>query len=308
MKRLLEFACAALLLVSGTGLYASSDNAFKVEEVAAGVYLHRGQLVDLDSPARADSANIGFVVGARCVAVIDSGGAIATGEALAKAIAAVTDKPVCYVINTHVHFDHVLGNSAFQGPDTQFAGHHALAEAMAANREFFAESFAAELGPDGAAHVIGPGLLVDDTVELDLGQRVLVLHAVGTAHTTTDLTVHDRASNTLWSGDLLFRDRMPILDGSLSGWLAWMSETMARTYTLVIPGHGAPDRDWPAGAQAQQRYLTALRDDTRAAIKRGLFIDEASDSVASGERGHWSLGERAHPLNVSRAFRELEWE
>jgi quinoprotein relay system zinc metallohydrolase 2 len=288
---------------------ASAEADFALEEVAPGIFLHRGQMADLDSPARADSANIGFIVGSRCVAVVDTGGAAATGHALKAAIAGVTAKPVCYVINTHVHFDHVLGNAAFVGEAVRFVGHQHLADAMAANRDFFAESFADELGGAAqGARVIAPDLLVDDHLVLDLGGRHLRLQAAASSHTTTDLTVYDNATETLWTGDLLFRQRMPILDGSLSGWIRWMDHAMASTYALVIPGHGPVDREWPHGAQAQYRYLTALLIETRAAIAKGLFIDKAQAEVAAAERERWLLSERAHGLNISRAFRQLEWE
>jgi quinoprotein relay system zinc metallohydrolase 2 len=271
--------------------------------------MHRGQTVDLDDAARGDSANLGVVIGARCVAVIDSGGSLATGQALRAAIATLTDKPVCYVINTHVHFDHVLGNAAFVASGTEFIGQEHLPGSLAANREYFATSFAAELG--GAGHgerVIVPTRAVKRDEQLDLGGRSLLLTAVALAHTATDLTVLDIASNTLFSGDLVFRERLPVLDGSLKGWLAWLDTATARHYAHVVPGHGPLDDAWPAGAEAERRYFDALLADTRAAIAKGVFVEDAKDNVAKAERAHWQLTERAHPLNVSRAFRELEWE
>ena len=287
---------------------ADADGEF-LREVASGVYMHRGLDADLDDAARGDSANLGVVIGTRCVAVIDSGGALATGRALRAAIARLTDKPVCYVINTHVHFDHVLGNAAFAAPGTEFIGHEHLPEALAASRDYFAESFAVELGGTGQRdQVIVPSRAVKDEERLDLGGRSLLLQAVALAHTATDLTVVDEQTNTLFAGDLVFRERLPVLDGSLKGWLSWLSTASAQHYAHVVPGHGPLDEAWPAGALAEQRYFKALLSDTRAALTKGVFIEDAKDSVAQGERAHWRLTERAHPLNVSRAFRELEWE
>jgi quinoprotein relay system zinc metallohydrolase 2 len=308
MPAIIRYLVAASLLAVAASVSASGAS-FALNEIAPGVYVHEGALAGLDSPARADSANIGFVVGERCVAVIDSGGAVATGRALAATIAATTDVPVCYVINTHVHFDHVLGNAAFTGGGAHFTGHYALAEAMAANREYFAEHFAEELGgPGHEALVIGPDQLVEDSLEIDLGGRTLVLHAIGRAHTTTDLTVLDVATHTLWTGDLLFRDRLPIIDGSLKGWLAWMEQVRGEDYAHVVPGHGPVDNDWPRGADAQRVYLEALRDDTRRAIAAGTFVEDAREDIAREARAGFALTERAHAVNVSRAFRELEWE
>lgn len=298
-----------LALLGNCCANASGMNELSIDAVAPGVFVHFGQTAAVDSAERGDSANIGFVVGANCVAVIDSGGALATGRALGRAIAQRTTKPVCYVINSHVHFDHVLGNAAFASAAPHYVGHQRLAEAMAANRDFFAENFAAELGAEGQqARVIGPDTLVEDELELDLGERRLVLRAVSSAHSTTDLTVLDVSTGTLWAGDLLSRERMPVLDGSLLGWLDWMQHAMQQDYARVIPGHGPIDRTWPDGARAQLRYLEALRDDTRAALAAGDLLQEAQASVAAKQRQHWQLTERAHPLNVNRAYRELEWE
>jgi len=301
-----RFLCVFLFLSLSRPVWA--DAAF-LHEIAPGVFLHQGQHADLDSPARGDSANLGVVIGTRCVAVIDSGGSIATGEALRAAITKLTDQPVCYVINTHVHFDHVLGNAAFVASGTEFIGQAKLPESLAGSREFFADTFAAELGGTAqGARVIMPTRAIEDEARLDLGGRILVLQAVATAHTATDLMVLDEQTNTLFTGDLLFRERLPVLDGSLKGWMTWLQDARARHYARVVPGHGPVDAAWPAGAAAEQRYFEVLLAETRAAIAKGVFIEDAKHSVASGELGHWQLTTRAHPLNVSRAFRELEWE
>lgn len=297
----------ALLLFAAAG-HGSEPPGFALEALAEGVYVHLGRYAELDQAERADSANLGVVIGERCVAVIDSGGAVATGAALLAAIRQRSDKPVCYVINTHVHFDHVLGNAALRGTGAVFVGHRNLADAIEANREFFADNFSAELGAADGALVVGPDRLVGDRVMLDLGGRTLEVRAVSRAHSTTDVTVHDSHTGILWTGDLLFRERMPVLDGSLLGWIAWLEAAMAERYTAVVPGHGPVDREWPAGAQAQHAYFTLLRDETRAAVAAGKFLDEARESVAVSARDLWRLTERAHPLNVSRAYRELEWE
>jgi len=276
-----------------------------LREVAAGVYVHHGQHAGLDSPRRGDSANIGFIVGERCVAVVDTGGSLATGKRLLAALRSVTAKPVCYVINTHVHFDHVLGNAALAATDARFAGHRELAPAIEANRRFFAEAFPEELA---GAEVIAPSIAVDGQRELDLGGRRLQLEAWPTAHTSQDLTVLDERTGTLWLGDLVFRERVPALDGSLEGWIAALEALRARELAVAVPGHGETSTDWPAMSDAVYRYLTTLRDEVRAAVAEGMFLEEAIDSVGTGMREDWLLFDEAHGRNVSRAFTELEWE
>ena len=81
-------------------------------QVTSGVYVRPGRHAVVFEGDQI--TNIGFVVGDRCVAVVDTGGSLAEGRAFDCAIREVTDRPVCYVINTHVHPDHLLGNLAFR--------------------------------------------------------------------------------------------------------------------------------------------------------------------------------------------------
>ena len=303
-------AAAMVIFALALTAYASGLGPFALEEIAPGIFLHRGAHAGLEDPGRADSANIGFVIGAECIAVIDSGGAIVTGERLRTAIQRISDKPICYVINTHIHFDHLLGNAALAANGVKVVGHGRLAEAVAANRAFFAEFFAAELGGgvDLEQRLTAPAIGVEAALELDLGNRRLRLEAYRAAHTNTDLSVLDLETNTLWTGDLLFRERLPVVEGSLKGWLSWMQQAMTQNYALVIPGHGPVDASWPAGADSQHAYLQALLKETRAAIAAGVMLQDAKDIVARDALVGWRLTERTHRLNVSRAFRELEWE
>ncbi|MGH8173851.1 MAG: hypothetical protein ACREPX_11965, partial [Rhodanobacteraceae bacterium] len=78
--------------------FAQAETAtapLKVTEVAPGVFLHAGKLLALDVPGHDDIANIGFVVGTRCVAVIDTGGSPRIGRALRASLRSRTTLPIC---------------------------------------------------------------------------------------------------------------------------------------------------------------------------------------------------------------------
>lgn len=306
--------CAGALLL--TALLARADEApgqgvLTMVEVASGVHVHQALIQEWGPENRGDVGNLGFVVGARCVAVIDTGGTAAIGAALKAAVRQVTALPVCFVINTHAHPDHVLGNEAFSEPSTeppQFVGHHRLAAALQTRGPFYLKALLRDFG-DGqrAARIIPPTRSVRETTDLDLGGRTLRLHAWPTAHTDADLTVLDVSSGTLFLGDLLFRTHTPVVDGRLKGWLGVIAQLRNEPATLAVPGHGQPTTDWPGALQAQQRYLERLQADVRGALKAGWTLSQTVERTAP-EPGSWQLLDAFHKRNVTAAYAELEWE
>jgi len=278
-----------------------------VVEIAAGIYVRPGKhAVVFDSDA---VANIGFIVGSRCVAVIDTGGSYAEGQALRCTIRSVTPQPVCFVINTHVHPDHILGNLAFREPGVFYIGHNNLARALALRGSVYLERAAQQAGsPLGPEYIILPDLSVDGQLRLDLGERVLELVAHSTAHTDNDLSVFDEKTGTLWLSDLLFMGHIPVVDGSLNGWLALLETLKDKPARRVVPGHGPVQAAWPDAASDTQRYLSTLRDETRQCIAKGDDLREAQKTIAYGERPRWQLFDSYHKRNIIAAYSELEWE
>jgi quinoprotein relay system zinc metallohydrolase 2 len=300
MHRGVGFA-SALALVSGIAHAATLE----VREIAKDVFVHEGRTVALDAPGHDDIANLGFVVGTRCVAVIDTGGSVATGRALRDAIALRTKRPICYVINTHVHVDHVLGNAAFRDAAPKFVGAATLPAAIGASRAYFTEHYGADL--DGH-EVIGPDTVVETTRSLDLGGRTLSLRAWPRAHTDSDLTVTVDDARVLFAGDLLFVGRVPALDGSILGWREAIDELASSNATRIVPGHGPVSNDVAAAFAPERRYLTALVDGVREDIAAGKPIGDATAHVGQSEKANWPLFDTANAHNVSVAYRELEWE
>jgi len=301
----------AIAVLSVTAPIFAAAPPFAVDQVANGVFVHLGKQLPLDAPGHDDIANIGFIVGKSCVAVIDTGGSVRTGRALRASIRQHTALPVCYVINTHVHVDHVLGDAAFRADKPQFVGHAQLGAALARSRAFFLREFAGDFDPPASAdQIVAPDLEVKDVLDLDLGDRKLNLRAWPKAHTDCDLTVFDEASSTLWTGDLLFRERTPVLDGSVTGWLAVIDRLAKIPANLVVPGHGKVGHDRAAAFAPERSYLQALVSAVRADLAEGKSLNDAAVlmQVAAGEKNHWLLWDSAHAHNVARVYQELEWE
>lgn len=287
----------------------SAAGVLTVDQTAPGIYVHWGVQEFSDTHNHGAIANIGFIVGERCVAVIDSGGNPEQGKALKNAIERVTPKPVCYVINTHVHPDHIYGNSAFKAAGVKFVGHEKLARAMAVRADYYLQKAPELLGISLTAQdLIPPDIIVSNELELDLGGRILKLTAHPPAHTDNDLSIYDPQTDTLWLADLLFIEHLPSIDGSLKGWLAELEKLEKKSYKQVVPGHGNLVTDWPKSLQPEKEYLSALLLEIRSAIKRGVFLEEAVKLIGLTFKDQWKLFEEFHRKNITKAYAELEWE
>ncbi len=288
---------------------ALRDHPLALVEIAPGVHVSLGIHAEVAPANLGAIANVGVIVGSERVAVIDSGGCLLWGRRLREAVRRVTALPISHLVQTHMHPDHVFGAAAFLADAPTILGHRHLPAALANRQVSYTRRLHEILGDLAEGSVIVPPTqLVDSETEIDLGGRVLRVTAHRTAHTDNDLSLRDLATGTLWAGDLLFMERVPVLDGSLLGWLATLDELRGTPAARVVPGHGPVSASWPGAAEAQRRYLTLLRDDIRKVIRGGGTMEQAIASVGQEERDRWQLFDDYHARNVTAAFHELEWE
>ncbi|MBS9478046.1 quinoprotein relay system zinc metallohydrolase 2 [Ancylobacter radicis] len=293
----------------GAGGSAGPADPLPLERVAEGVFVYRAPY-ELVTPANQGAiANMTLIVGSEAAAVIDTGNSYIAGARMLAAVRAATDRPLRYVVNTHMHPDHTLGNAAFVAPGVQFVAHRKMPRALSVRAETYLAQAERLLGPQAeGTRIVLPELLVDDELTLDLGGRALHLRAHPTAHTDNDLTVRDTATGSWVMGDLLFIGHIPTLDGSLKGWLALLDAITAESASRAIPGHGPASAGWPGAAADERRYLARLRSDVAALIASGGAMSTAPEVAARSEAGRWALYDEFNARNAIAAYHELEWE
>ena len=301
-----------LLALAGCSHNQAKVNAnFNSESLGNGIYVHHGQHLDMDTGYQGDICNTSFIVGTKGVAVIDTGGSLKVGKALREAIRQVTPLPVLFVINTHVHPDHIFGNAAFTVDHPVFVGHEKLATAMLLRKPAYDKLNIKYLGDDAkGSETITPTLPVKSPpdLNLDLGGRTLHLTAYPNAHTNTDIAVTDILTATLFTGDLLFIERTPVIEGDIKGLINVINTLKTYPAKQVVPGHGPVTFDGTTAFNNELRYLNAVLTDIRAGIKSGAGLEKTMDGAAAGEKDKWLLFDIANRRNVNTLYPGLEWE
>jgi quinoprotein relay system zinc metallohydrolase 2 len=309
-KQFLQTAALAALLPLLPRIDRAEAKAIGVTEVAPGIYVHHGNYEEVDQKNAGDIANMIFIVGAESVAVVDTGTSAHLGQSLRDAISSVTKLPVRYVINTHMHPDHVFGNIAFKDAQPEFVAHHKLARALAVRAQGYLMNFKDNMGAANFAgtEVVLPTRPIAEPTEIDLGNRKLALVPRPTAHTDNDMTVHDSTTGIMVIGDLIFSRRIPTIDGSIVGWLKLLDTLNGEDFTHLIPGHGPTIMEKSDAIPPLKHYLNTVATEVRAAIKAGKSLSETSKTAALSEKNDWLLFDENNRRNVTAAFAELEWE
>ena len=241
---------------------------------------------------------IGIVLGGRDVLVVDTRSGPAHAREVADELRELTRNPVSIVVDTHWHWDHVYGNSAFR-PATIW-GHVRTAEHLrdkgAARLAELTARIAAEY-PDLAqalADVVidPPDRTFTDRATVEVGSRVVELEFHGRAHTNADVSVRVPDADVLFAGDLLENDGTPSFgDGYPLDWPAAVERLLPLATGAVVPGHGSiGDR---AFVQAQLDAFRRIADLARLIHAGELDVEAAVATSPFAAEGTRDAFERA---------------
>ncbi len=287
-----------MLLISTVAFAASAaPEAPKTVELAPGVYAFIGVN---------GGTNSGFVVTDEGVVVVDSQGPRELALAFKKAIAEKTDRPVLYVINTHYHGDHTFGNQYIAPSKAAIIAHEETRRAMIerdhAHRTRFKKFF-------GEESLIGfnatpPGLTFTDRLTIRAGGRTIDLIHPGTAHTFGDAYVVVRDTGVVFTGDLAYNRRLPLLgEGDTTGAVAAIDDLVATGARTFVPGHGkvATAED----LVEYRRYLLALISEVRRLGAGGATRDEVASTIRLPEFSGWIKYDDWKGQNAGAVYDEL---
>lgn len=238
----------------------------KWEATAEGVFFRRHESIDV---------NVGVVLGADGVLLIDTRATPTQGREVASALTEITSLPVRWVVNTHYHWDHTFGNQVFR--DAEMWGHpRCRAFLLDEGRGAIDEVVAWE--PDLASEVeeleiVPPQHPVDPKATLDLGGRSVTIEHPGRAHTDSDVVVRVGDAPVVFAGDIVESAGPPYFgDGFPVAWETTVKRVARQGDEAIVPGHGPVMS--PGDVATQVEEIEAVAAMCRRAHVEGLDPDE----------------------------------
>lgn len=222
--------------------------------------------------------NIVLTVGDDGVVMIDNGKSDFL-DILKEEIKKTTDKPIDYLINTHLHQDHTGNNAGFASHGAQIISH---------------DSVRAALSKSSSGDAL-PIMTFSDQMTLHVNNDTAKIIHVKNAHTDGDAVIHFQKANVIHTGDIMFNGRFPYIDGKNGGTLEGvlvglkMIVSLANGDTKIIPGHG------PLSNKVDVEKTIAVLEDARnlvsALVTQGKTDEEihAANPLSKYESYSWNF-------------------
>lgn len=218
-----------------------------------------------------DISNVSFIITQNSVILIDTGSSYEYGLQIKEAIQKVTKNPIKYIINTHHHPDHFLGNSAFTQSDI-FATPYTKEE-ISKNGELYLLNLVnlVQSAMKNTSIKAPNQLLSTEDLEFD-GYKLKLLYLDG--HTKSDLAIYDEKTKILYASDLVFYKRTPATShANIQKWIKALEELQKIDYSILIAGHGISSTS-KEPIKENIAYLKFLDETLKQSAKNGLDIFE----------------------------------
>lgn len=260
----------------------------------------------MDEHNNGDISNSCFVNMGTSYLVIDSGSTFSYAQQAYEKIKKIKNLPISYLINTHEHDDHWLGNSYYQTLGVKIIGSSAFKELPFEEQTRMQKNVSKEAYKN--TKQIHPTIFVEDEKVLDFdGKKVFIKSVNHKAHSGSDLYIYIPSQKIVFAGDLVFNDRIPsVRDGDVSGWIEALDTIRALRAEYIVGGHGKMVTK--ESLNMTYEYLTQLKTQVSKLLDEGVDIAEVVNRVTMDKFKNLKLYKALHKKNVEATYRMLEWE
>ncbi len=293
-----------VLLLFSSLLFSFNYNLNPIK-ITEGVYCFFGKLEIISQANAGNIVNTCYVQNKEGFVVIDSGPTFSYAEQAYLQMQKIAKLPVKYVINTHDHDDHWLGNSFYKSKGALLIGPQTYEQNVFAGMRTRMQKLLTKEQYEKTESVI-LDTIVNGNYTLQLGNITYeIVQPVSVAHTKGDLIIYLPQKKVLFAGDLVFNDRLTSLrDGSLIGSLEALDKIDGYRAKYIIGGHG-----YKVDANSTKhikKYFLAIKKEVLKALDNDVDMEVIGKHVVLPEYQELQLYKILHLRNVLDAYRELE--
>jgi glyoxylase-like metal-dependent hydrolase (beta-lactamase superfamily II) len=279
-----------LTLFVGVPLVTQADTSsavkaieFEAVKVGAHSYYVEGRPGAVSVENQGFMSNAGFVVTNDGVVVFDTLGTPVLAKQLVAAIGKITHQPIKRVIISHYHADHVYGMQVFKALGAEIWAHTAGQEYLNSDEAKQRLQQRREmLYPwlDEHTRLLPADKWLTGDSSFEMGGLHFNLRYVGPAHSSEDMAMYVVEDGVLYSGDLVFKGRVPFVGNADSKkWLEALDKLIAFNPKYMIPGHGSASSTPVQDLKLTRDYLIFVRQAMGNAVKDFIPFDEAYDKT-----------------------------
>ncbi|MBD3669749.1 MAG: MBL fold metallo-hydrolase [Gammaproteobacteria bacterium] len=305
--------------------YAKVTIPFDIHKVdGKPVYYIIGSSAVPSAENQGHTSNAGFVVTDEGVVVFDALGTPALGYRMIKEIRRRTNKPIKYVVVSHYHADHIYGLQAFeehvedatiiaQEEALGYIGGNRASQGEAANRRLEQRREALFPWVDENTYLVEPDTTFKERYEFELGGYHFELLHMGPAHAPGDSTMYIPELRALFSGDVIYKGRLPFLDSPETNTKQWLKDLKSLTQLqprpeFIIPGHGVAEQDVEKAIRFTHDYIAYLRQQMGQAVANFVDFETAYENTDWSRYEDVPTFDASNKGNAYRIYLEMEHE
>ncbi len=280
MKKIIPlFTLILCLIYMGTITAQEDEVTITIDTLSAKVYMLTGE-----------GGNIGIYVGEEYVFMIDDQ-FDRLSDKIKKSISTLTDKPIAFLFNTHMHGDHTGGNASFNDRGTTLVAHDNVRKRVQTNAQKDLDE--KKISPENFGKMLPEVTFSDDITFHDGDETIMAFH-VHNAHTDGDALIYFVNNNVLHTGDTYFAGRYPYIDlnsgGSVEGFIKAQKKALMviNDDTKIIPGHGRPSNK--KELEAYVNLLEQIKSRVQEAIAAGKSLEDLKADPSIGGEYDQSYG------------------
>ncbi len=257
----------------------AGNNNILFNEVLPGILVYNGKNEEPNYINQGAIANKVAIIGNKFILVYDAGSSKKFAENFIKELRKYSNNPIKYLVVSHRHFDHAYGIEAYIFNKTTIymdkTEYFYLKKEGPLINNLLIKNFGLDKNNIDFSNISEKSInFIDDKIEVNLGNRKVLIQNMGVGHTKGDLIVYDYNAKTYIMGDLVFNGRAAAFsDADIPSWIKVLKNKLVLPWYFLVPGHGPVIKNKLA-LDDTKNWLQFLDKSLRNAILQGDMISE----------------------------------